>query len=525
MKVISLPPITLFDSYLKREVSTTKNTLKIYSCGPTVYQYQHIGNMRAVWLPDTVVRVAKLAGYEVEWVLNITDVGHLVGDGDDGQNTNSGEDKLEKSAKKEGKQVEEIVKHYVKDFHVQCSKLGFSLPQGTFQPKATQYIEEQMILALSLLKEHKAYVSEDGIYFDSVANAHLEVPFTITHGDHAFTGRDIKGSTKNPNDFALWKFVDENSLQKWRFNEFDSTASFLISILESRDADSILDLPNRFGCPGWHSECVAMICKILDGSFPPSQINDSIIDLHFGGEDHIDIHHKNEMLQSEALGFHLSKHWVHNKFVLVDGKKMSKSVGNVYLVSGEKETTGFESLEEKGFNPLSYRMMLFEHHYSQQLDFTWEKLSQSQARLNGLKKDIAKIRSFAGTQIENTTQIPDSDKANSAVTLLLSTLLNNLNTPLFLEKYQDLIGDLLQEVLTKKTIHNKNLETLQIIDSAITGFELFPEIPQDVIDLANQRSLAKEQKDFSSSDEIRDSLKIQGWQIDDNSWGYSLWKI
>ncbi len=525
MKDISPPAISLYDSYQKKELVINNDPLKIYSCGPTVYQYQHIGNMRAVWLPDTVTRVAYLAGYDVNWVINITDVGHLVGDGDDGENSTNGEDKLEKSAKKEGKKVAEIVNYYLNDFHLQCEKLGFHLPQGTHQPKATDYIEEQMILALTLLINHKAYLLEDGIYFDSDANADIIVPFNITHGDHAFTGRNIKSSTKNPNDFALWKFVSPDSLQKWRFNEYESIAPYLIPILQTVENQVFLDLPNRYGCPGWHSECVAMICKILSGTFPPASNKDHIIDIHFGGEDHIDIHHKNEILQSESLGFHLSKAWVHNKFVLVDSKKMSKSVGNVYLVHGKKEITGFDSIEEKGYNPLSYRMMLFEHHYSQQLDFTWEKLTQSQSRLNGLKKDVAKIRSFASINLADQPITTPTDKPSPAVTLLLSTLLNNLNTPLFLEKYQDLIGDVLGEILTKQTVHPKNLDTLQTIDTKITGFDLFPDIPQDIVELANQRSMAKEQKDFTTSDEIRKSLLSQGWQIDDNTWGYSLWKI
>jgi cysteinyl-tRNA synthetase len=518
--------LTLFDSYKKHimNVSSDKNTIKMYSCGPTVYQYQHIGNMRAVWLPDMFNRVAKMSGYKTEWVLNITDVGHLVGDGDDGINTMSGEDKLEKSAKKEGKTVEEIVEFYLSDYHHQCDLLNIKLPQNQFQPKATEYIQEQMMLCLILLHQKKAYLLPDGIYFDSQKNSDLDLPFEIVRGDHAFTGREIENSTKNPADFALWKFVDEDSLQKWKFNEFDETANLMIQILQNIEDQSFMDLPNRYGCPGWHSECVAMICKIVSGSFPPSSSQtESVINVHFGGEDHIDIHHKNEILQSEALGFHLSDSWVHNKFVLVDGKKMSKSIGNVFLVGGKKSETGFESLIEKGFSSISYRMMLMEHHYTQQLDFTWEKLAQSQARLYGLRKDIARIVSFAHEK--NIEIIIDRTQITHSVELLLKPLQENLNIPKFLEKYQNLVGDVLGEILQKNTLHPKNLMTILYFENELLNFDLNPEIPLEITELAALRAAAKQEKNFAKSDEIRNQLLEKGWNIDDNSWGYSLWSI
>jgi cysteinyl-tRNA synthetase len=527
MHIHLLNPITLFDSYQKTEVqigNPDQNIINIYSCGPTVYQYQHIGNLRATWLPDTFYRVVKLSGYESKWVLNITDVGHLVGDGDEGKNTGSGEDKLEKSAKLEGKSVKEIVNYYLADFQKQAERLNLTLPKRELQPKATDYILEQMLLSLTLLDSGKAYLLADGIYFDSEANKNLTLPFKITKGDRKFTGRETKNTTKNPADFALWKFVSEDALQKWRFNEYDDTATLMLSIIKTIPNDSFLDLPNRPGCPGWHSECVAMIAKIFSGDFPPSiGEGDAIIDVHFGGEDHIDIHHKNEILQSESLGFHLSKHWVHNKFVLVDGKKMSKSLGNVFLVAGKKEVTGFDSLEEKGFDPLSYRMMMMEHHYAQQLDFTWDKLAQSQTRLYGIRCDIAKIVSFAEAQSIDISLI-DSSKITHSLKTLLKPLQTNLNTPLFLEKFQRLVGDILHEIGSKKTIDSRNVMILQYFETELLELNLFPEIPTNIEELAQLRLEAKADKDYKTSDEMRDKIHQEGWQIDDNSWGYSLWK-
>ena len=168
--------ITLYDSYqqnlitLDPKTTAQKDILKIYGCGPTVYNYQSIGNMRAIWLPDTIVKVAKLAGWQTEWISNITDVGHLTDDGD------AGEDKMEKGAKRENKTVQEIVDFYTQDFKEQCKVLNFDLPQGKYNPKASQYAKEQMILALKLLKEGKAYLTADGIYFDSQTTQNLDLP-------------------------------------------------------------------------------------------------------------------------------------------------------------------------------------------------------------------------------------------------------------------------------------------------------------------------------------------------------------
>jgi cysteinyl-tRNA synthetase len=516
---------TLYDSYKKQVVPITShqnNTLKVYSCGPTVYNYQHIGNMRAVWLASSFVDFAHILGLKTEWVLNITDVGHLVGDGDDGQNSVGGEDKLEKGAKKEGRDVREIVDFYQKDFELQCQTLNMSLPQGKYYPKATEYIKEQMILSLSLLKDKKAYLLEDGIYFDSQANDDLQLPFQIIKGNHAFTGREIENTTKNPADFALWKFVDENSLQKWRFNEFEETARYILPILQQDTDQTLLDLPNRPGCPGWHSECVAMICKILNGTFPPIlEANDSVIDIHFGGEDHIDIHHKNEILQSEALGFHLSKQWIHNKFVTVDGKKMSKSVGNFYLVTGEKSTTGFDSLQEKGFDPLAYRLLMHEHHYTAQLDFTWEKLQQSQNRLYNLRKETAKISSFWENQ--EVKPEPESSNLEKQKHILLEPLQDNFNTPKLLEVYEDLVNQT-SNGIKHNTVHPNNLETLKYFEKLFLKLNLFPSISDEITSLADHRMVAKNEKNYQQADELRQKISDLGYQVDDYPWGYGIWK-
>jgi cysteinyl-tRNA synthetase len=535
-------PLQLFDSYQKnlvtidQEKTVQEGILKIYSCGPTVYGYQHIGNMRAVWLGDTIVGLAKLLGWSTEWVLNITDVGHLVGDGDSGQNVVQSEDKLEKAARLANLAVENIVNFYTQDYFDQCQALNFDLPanysdrqrdinQGVVNPKATEFIEEQMVLALELIADNRAYVLNDGIYFDWQANQDLDLPFAVNVGDNSFTGREIKNTTKNPQDFALWKFVAEEALQKWKFYDFPKAVNALAQCqMEGR-------IMHKWGCPGWHSECVAMICSILGRKMIKKRdkfsfsdfIGKTVIDIHTGGEDHIDIHHKNEIWQSEALGFHLSKNWVHNKFVLVDGKKMAKSVGNVYLVTGSKEITGYESLEEKGFDPLAYRLMLHEHHYGTQIDFTWDKLTQSQTRLHNIRKEAAKLQGFVklfpdnllkGFELaQNTTEID-----------WLEILAEDLNLEKFLQAYSQLILQMVQMVEKDQVIFASDIALAKKFDREFLKLNLFPVIDSSLWSQAKARQEAKEAKDYPLSDEIRLELAEAKWQVDDYKWGYGLWQ-
>ncbi len=525
---------TLYDSYLKKEVdinpnkTVVPNTVKLYSCGPTVYNYQSIGNMRAVWLPDTITKMAKIAGWKVEWVLNITDVGHLVSDGDEG------EDKIEKGAKRDGKTVAEIVDYYTEDYKKQCEALNFELPQNEMNPKATEYVEEQMLIALELLKMNRAYILEDGIYYDTEANRDLEIEQlenknTKNKGNSDFTGRKIVSNNKrSEEDFALWKFVGESTIQKWKFQDFEKPKKVLEEVVNKESEKFLLS----WGTPGWHSECVGMICGILGkyrlqnkDSFDFQDFkepkNKPVIDIHTGGEDHIDIHHKNEILQSESLGFHLSKYWVHNKFVMVDGGKMSKSLGNVYLVTGQKSKTGFDSIEEKGFNPLAYRLMLMEHHYTEQMNFTWEKLEASANRLNNLKKLTALVSSFAREQKIK----PENEVSEKQKNILLSYLLDNLNTPKFLEKYQNFLEDIVNEIQQKQTLNSKNLTALKFWENEFLNLDLFPKIENEILELAEKRLEAKTNKDYPTADKYRSLILEKNWQVDDYKWGFGLWKI
>jgi cysteinyl-tRNA synthetase len=512
------------------KVSSTREVIKLYSCGPTVYGYQSIGNMRAVWLPDTIASVIKLTGIEVEWALNITDVGHLVGDGD------AGEDKIEQAARASGKTAEYIINYYTTDYQKQCRALNFTLPTGKLNPRATQFIPEQMILAVQLMNQKLAYHLDDGIYFDFSAFiqsnlAQSEQIKQIIEGELAnanisteYTGREIKNTQKDPRDFALWKFVEENAIQKWRFLDYDAVTNLIT--LENYSPTEIDDLTHRWGCPGWHSECVCMICGVLgitgnytvESNFYERFSNfDTIIDLHTGGEDHIEVHHKNEILQSEALGFKLSKYWIHNAFVMIDGGKMSKSKANIYLVTGKKEVTGFDSLYEKGFEPLAYRLMMFEHNYGDQMNFTWEKLEQSQTRLFNLRKLSAMVRYFARKNFITTHEKISLDQD------MMDSLLNNLETPKFVEQFSQLLLLCVNEIREKNSLNSVNYSQLVAWEMELLKLDLFPAFDEEVVSKMYQREEEKRVKNYEKADQLRNEINSLGLELDDYSFGSALW--
>ena len=560
-------PIKLYDSYQKKEIildsnkTVVPNTLKMYSCGPTIYNYMHIGNLRAAWFPTSVRDVAKLAGWKVELVHNITDVGHLTGDNDG--DADNGEDRVEKGAKRDGKTADEIINFYLDDYNKQCQSINIYLPCKELdfdgQPRASEYVKEQMILAGDLLQQNKAYLLDDGIYFDSQFNddlfkmsqatnsqalkAILEIQAKRNHGNNSqFTGREIFNTTKNPNDFALWKFVSVDSLQKWRFKEVlesDQILGINSWVSKQSNIETAEKVLTNWGCPGWHSECVAMICQILgkgyhgrDLNFYPHK-NETVIDLHTGGIEHMELHHKNEIIQSEAFGFQLATYWSHWQHVLVNGKKMSKSLGNSYLVVGKYENTGFYSLEHppievqekfkvERFDLLAYRLMLMEHHYTQQLDFTWNKLMQSQTRLFNIRKLGARILSFHNYQgIQKTEE--SQKNINEQKEILTKTLANNLDFPTFLSDYTAFLETIINKITKEQILVEQDLEILNLFDRELLKLKIFENPSQEAVGLAIARQNAKADKNWLEADSIRQQISQLGYQVDDYPWGYGLW--
>ncbi len=321
-----------------------KNKVGLYACGPTVYWYAHIGNMRAYIFEDILRRTLEYNGYDVKHVVNITDVGHLT------SNADTGEDKMEKGAKRDKKSVWEIAEHYTKAFKKDIAKLNIKKP--SVWTKATDYIAEQIEIIEKLEKKGFTYLINDGVYFntsklDNYGKLWGSKRVQLKAGARV---EMVKGK-RNPSDFALWKLTPVGTKREM---EWDS--------------------PWGRGFPGWHTECVAMAKAKLGIPF----------DIHCGGIDHVRIHHTNEIAQSEAAyGEIPARFWMHNEFLALKGEKMSKSKGDVIRI---------KTLEEKGIDPLSYRYLCLGSHYRGKMTFSWEALKAADNSLNHLRRAIALLK-------------------------------------------------------------------------------------------------------------------------------------
>lgn len=444
-----------------------KDFVGMYSCGPTVYYTPHIGNLRATFTADLIRNVLKYFGYPVKAVMNITDVGHLVSDGDEG------EDKLEKGAKRDGISAWEVAKKYEEIFLTAMNELNIQ----TFDvmPRATEHIAEQIALVQHL--EAKGYTYEvpwDGIYMDTSKVEDYGKLMGLNYKKRLEDLRagervDMKGK-KNPTDFALWKF----SLTD-----------------EKREMER--DSPWGVGFPGWHIECSAMSSKYLGEQF----------DIHHGGADHITIHHPNEIAQSECWFW--KKPWVkyrlHNEFLQVDGGKMSKSLGNIYSL---------EDIKAKGYSPLDLRYFYFKAQYGNFQNFTWEALEQAKNERAGLIK-----------KIQNLTQTSEQASAEDWKLRFDEALADNLNTPKLLSELHSALSKSGTELLP--LLHELEEKVLKIwLFSRETPTS--QEVPETIISLAEQRKQAKAEKNYALADELRTQITQAGWEIKDTKEGYELSK-
>lgn len=329
---------------LTRKVENFKplgDTVKIYTCGPTVYNFPHIGNLAAYTYWDLLVRCLKLNGYSVKRVLNLTDVGHLTSDGDEG------EDKLEKGARLEGKTPFEIANFYAKVYLDNYASMEF-LPADVVA-KATDYIDEDMEAVDLMTKHGYTYETRDGVYFDTSKFAeYADFAKLDLAGLKAGARVEFSSEKKNPADFAVWKFIQPGEKHAMRW-----------------------DYLGRPGYPGWHLECATIIHKELGEP----------IDIHTGGIDHIPVHHTNEIAETyAAYGTSLSRFWLHCDFITIDGQKISKSLGNTYTL---------EDLSERGFSAMDYKMWLLSGHYQGTRNFTFESLEASHNRRQNWRERIA----------------------------------------------------------------------------------------------------------------------------------------
>lgn len=338
-----------FHNTLTRQIEDfsplNKEMVGLYTCGPTVYNFAHIGNLRTYVFEDILRRVLKYNGYSVKHVMNITDVGHLTDDAD------QGEDKMEKGARREGKSAWDIAAFYTEAFFTDTKQLNILNPDIIC--KATDHIPEQIAQVQALTDKGLTYETTDGIYFDTIKLPDYGKLALLNKQELQAGARVDMGEKKNPHDFALWKFTPTGENRQMEWEAF-----------------------GKKGFPGWHIECSAMSMKYLGEQF----------DIHCGGIDHIPVHHTNEIAQAEGITGKIPwvKYWLHGEHLQISGDKMAKS--------GENFIT-LKSITDHGLSPLAYRYFLLQAHYRKQLQFSWDALTAAEAGLNNLKKEIQKLDS------------------------------------------------------------------------------------------------------------------------------------
>lgn len=425
----------------------------IYTCGPTVYLYQHIGNLRSYVFPDILKRVLGIEGYKIKQVINVTDVGHLTSDADEG------EDKIEKAAKREGKTAKEISEYYFKIFRGDLKKLNISEPD--VWPKATEHIKEQIELIKKLEKKGYTYKTSDGIYFDtSKLKDYGKLAKINIKGLKA--GKRISVREKrNKTDFALWKFSKKPGTrqQEWKS-------------------------PWGLGFPGWHIECSAMSMKYLGMSF----------DIHTGGEDHIPIHHTNEIAQSEAAtGKPFVKYWLHGAFLIFKGEKVSKSTGGLYTLS---------ELEEKKFSPLDLRYFFLSAHYRRPLNFSFQALDYAKSSLQRLREIISKL---------NKKQKKNKKNIGMVYKQFLEFLNDDINTPRALSY--------MWEILRENRLNDSEKHDIILKFDKVFGLDLNKvreiKVSKELEKLILERDMLREKKDWKKADEIRKKINKLGFVIED----------
>lgn len=463
------------------------NTVGLYTCGPTVYNYLHVGNWFGYVMWDVLVRILIANGLTPERVMNITDVGHLVSDGDEG------EDKLEKGARREGKTAWEVAENYSEDFLAGMEKLGLIPPEHI--ARATDYIPQQLELVRTLKEKGYTYQISDGIYFDtSKFPTYAEFAELDLDAQKAGARVEFNPEKRTSSDFALWKFSPKNEKRdmEWQTPQ---------DLLENDE--------EKMGFPGWHLECSAIAMHFLGNT----------LDIHTGGIDHIPVHHTNEIAQSEsASGQLFSRFWLHNNHLKSEGTKISKSLGNGYTL---------QDLEERGFSPIDYRMFALQSQYRNETNFTWENLQGAKNRLTHWKS-IAALRHQVHDTLESEAKEMQSDKTIillAASRAIIEALNDDLNTPEAL-KVIDLAFAQLDGKSSLDKLHEHGLtQLLETIDETL-GLQLqasTPDISDEQKQLILVRNHARAEKDWKRSDEIRDELKKQGIQLRDSNSG-SIWQ-
>ena len=445
------------------------NEVRIYTCGPTVYNYAHIGNFRAYIFMDNLRRTLKYNGYQVKHVMNITDVGHLESDADEG------EDKMIKAAKRENKDPYAIADFYTKAFFKDIQSLNIEVPE--IIAKATEHIPEMQKMVEEILANGYAYETSKGIYFD-ISKLDQYPILSNRKMDEQIAGArvEVDPEKRNPYDFAIWIKADKNHIMKW-------------------------ESPWGLSYPGWHLECSAMSRKYLGDEF----------DIHTGGIDHIPTHHENEIAQSKgATGKIPARFWMHSEFLLIDGGKMSKSLNNTYTL---------ENLKEKGIEPLAFKLFCYAANYRTKLNFTFEGALAAQKSLNRLREGYLK-------QKQGNTKVEEKELEEYKVKFL-EAINDDLNIP----QAMGIVWEIIRKTEKSKDYATLLEQFDQVLGLDLVHAEEYLKtqnaevvMDEEVKQLVEKRDQARKEKNWALSDEIRDLLQQKGYIVKDTKEGTMIEK-
>ena len=468
---MAIKEVKLFNTLMRKvEPFSPINTeqVGVYCCGPTVYNFQHIGNLRCYVFEDILIRALRYAGYRVKHVMNVTDVGHLVGDAD------QGEDKMVVAARREGKRSYEIAEYYTKIFFDHCQQLNIVRPDVVC--RATEHVAQMIELAKKMEERGYAYFSGGNLYFD--------VTKFPQYGDlakldmknlQAGARIDVDTNKRSPFDFVLWftksKFEDQEL--QW-------------------------DSPWGRGYPGWHIECSAMSAHYLGVQF----------DIHCGGQDHIAVHHSNEIAQSYgANGVMPAKFWCHSGWLVCgkDNQKMAKSTGGFLVL---------DTIRERGFDPLAYRYFCLQAVYRRELSWSWEGFEGAARAFQKLKNQVIALKMKTSTAVDDFT---GQEVAKAYLAEYDENILNDLNIPVGLAVLYKVLGDdrLDADVKLGLAYHFD-----QVLGLGMTQWqEEKADVPQAVLELLARRETARKEKNWAEADRMRDEILAQGYVLEDSKEG------
>jgi len=447
-------------------VPLSKDEVRMYSCGPTVYNYAHIGNLRTYIFMDILRRVLKYNGYKLRHVMNITDVGHLVSDEDEG------EDKMIKGAREQKKTPWEIAEFYTRAFMEDIAALNIEKPEIIC--KATEHIPEMIEFVQGLVEKGYGYETSDGIYFDISRFPEYGKLSRINLEDQMAGARvEVNTEKRHPADFALWKKAPKEHIMQW-------------------------ESPWGMGYPGWHIECSAMGRKYLGDTF----------DIHTGGVDHIPVHHENEIAQSEALlGKPAVRYWLHGEFMMVNNGKMSKSLNNTYTLA---------DLKAKGYDPLAFRFMCLNAHYRNKLNFTWEGMDASQTAYNRFIEGVL-------THKEGQEAV-DPGVCEAFLKDFEDAINDDLNIPRALGiawnvvRYPQKSQELYDLLVKMDSVFGLGLDRVSPKQEAVP-------LDKEIEQLIALRQKARQEKNWKLADEIRDKIRSMGIELMDTPQGVKWKKI